>query len=73
MTINDETIQPVQPVIVKGQLPDADCTMATPTSTVESVLPVVEVTQARAFNRDNRPGNKSGTGGLDSLGGGRLP
>jgi hypothetical protein len=71
MSNRDETkaqeTQPHIPATAVGQTPDTDCTIPVPTMTVDTAVPTVQKV------RTKRSTNKKGTGGLDSLGGGKLP
>lgn len=72
MSINDKECTratlSVGAVTVEAHKPGADCTIPAPATTVDAVEPTAQKVQASRSS-----GNKKGTGGIDSLGGGNLP
>jgi hypothetical protein len=72
MSISDKdctwATQSVGPVTVEAHEPGTDCTIPAPATTVDMVAPT-----AKKVQENRSSGNKKGTGGLDSLGGGNLP
>jgi hypothetical protein len=72
MSINDKECTratlSVGTVTAEAHKPGTDCTIPAPATTVDTVEPTAQKVQTSRSS-----GNKKGTGGIDSLGGGNLP